>query len=345
VLGGVNIEIRDGPDAKKTTQTGANGAYTLSGLQPGYVTVRAWKTGYRDIDQGITLVAGTTHPLNFDLAKDPTPTGTRIIQLSGSLAFGSVQVGTTSTATLTVGNSGTGTLTVSGITYPTGFSGNWASGTIAAGGSRPVTVTFAPTATSDYGGTVTVNADRTSGTNTISASGTGTASPAPSPAPSPSPSPAPTSPPVLSSVSPASVVGSTFTLTAAGTGFDASGAVVEVYSPSGVLLGTGVVTSRSATQLVTSQAMAGAAPGTYAVKVRNPDGGISQGVVLTLKDEVSVSPGSGSIGTVFSCTGGGFTGNSGVTIHIRQPVVSSGQGRRLPRLPTAASVRRSTPHI
>jgi hypothetical protein len=74
---------------------------------------------------------------------------------------------------MTIANSGNATLTVSSISYPAGFSGAW-SGTIAAGGSQNVTVTFAPTALISYGGTVTVNSDATSGTSTISASGTGT---------------------------------------------------------------------------------------------------------------------------------------------------------------------------
>jgi formylglycine-generating enzyme required for sulfatase activity len=64
-------------------------------------------------------------------------------------------------------------LTVSGISYPGGFSGNWSGGTIAASGSRAVTVTFAPTAAQSYSGNVTVNADATSGTTTRAVSGTG----------------------------------------------------------------------------------------------------------------------------------------------------------------------------
>jgi len=103
-----------------------------------------------------------------------TAAATLIIGVSGNLAFGNVTMGTTATATLTITNAGNSSLTVSSITYPPGFSGAF-SGTIAAGGSQAVTVTFAPTALSSYGGTVTVNSDATSGTNTITASGTGTA--------------------------------------------------------------------------------------------------------------------------------------------------------------------------
>lgn len=99
-------------------------------------------------------------------------TSTRIISVSGNLAFGSVTVGSTPQSTLTIYNTGNSTLTVSGISYPSGFSGAW-SGTIAAGGSHGVTVTFSPTAVTSYGGTVTVNSDATSGGNTIAASGTG----------------------------------------------------------------------------------------------------------------------------------------------------------------------------
>jgi hypothetical protein len=101
------------------------------------------------------------------------PVPTRIISLSGNLAFGNVTVGSSPQSSLTIYNTGNSTLTVSGISYPSGFSGNW-TGTIGAGGSQSVAVTFSPTSAISYGGTVTVNSDKTSGTNTITASGTGT---------------------------------------------------------------------------------------------------------------------------------------------------------------------------
>jgi Abnormal spindle-like microcephaly-assoc'd, ASPM-SPD-2-Hydin/FG-GAP repeat len=124
------------------------------------------------------VVLGTlpvlTLTLNTSMSVHPvySPDVTSIVSLGGTLAFGYVTVNTTATRTLTISNAGTGPLVVSSLTYPTGFSGNWAGGTIAAGGSRSVTVTFAPTAATRYGGTLTVNGDQTSGTNTIAASGT-----------------------------------------------------------------------------------------------------------------------------------------------------------------------------
>ena len=99
----------------------------------------------------------------------------RVIGLSGNLDFGSVVTGNSATAMMTITNKGSQTLTVSGITYPTGFSGNWSSGTISATGSRNVTVTFAPASAQLYGGTITVVSDKTSGNNTLNCSGIGNA--------------------------------------------------------------------------------------------------------------------------------------------------------------------------
>ncbi len=107
-----------------------------------------------------------------------TPIPTRIISLNGNLTFGNVNVGSTKQLTFTVSNSGNSALTVNLIAYPAGFSGNWSGGTITASGSVTVTVTFSPTAVQTYSGIVTVNSDKTDGTNTIAISGTGTAIPA-----------------------------------------------------------------------------------------------------------------------------------------------------------------------
>jgi hypothetical protein len=99
--------------------------------------------------------------------------GTRIINLSGDLAFGDTGLGLTSTRNLTISNTGTSTLTITSINYPAGFSGNWSSGAIPAGGSQNVIVTFSPTSATGYGGPVTVNSNATAGANTINASGNG----------------------------------------------------------------------------------------------------------------------------------------------------------------------------
>lgn len=110
----------------------------------------------------------------------PTPTTTRIIGVSGNLAFGEVPVGTTRDATMTISNTGTATLTITGFTVTGGLSSiltaSWTSGTIAAGGSQAVTIRIAPTEAGTYSGTLTVNGDQTSGTNTLPVSATSASS-------------------------------------------------------------------------------------------------------------------------------------------------------------------------
>jgi hypothetical protein len=108
-----------------------------------------------------------------DTPTTPTPTST--LALSGNLAFGNITVGSSATSTLTIGNTGTGELTITSVTYPAGFSGSFASGTVPANGSQAITVTFTPTAAQAYTGNITVTGNQASGTNTIAVSGTGVA--------------------------------------------------------------------------------------------------------------------------------------------------------------------------
>ncbi|MCL4786898.1 MAG: DNRLRE domain-containing protein [Verrucomicrobia bacterium] len=120
--------------------------------------------------------AGNVSATSADSIELLGPPATRIIGLSGDLAFGEVAVGASAQRTLTITNSGNATLNISNISYPVGFSGAW-SGPIATNGSQNVTVTFTPTAVQNYGGTVVVSSDATSGINSNSASGTGLALP------------------------------------------------------------------------------------------------------------------------------------------------------------------------
>jgi hypothetical protein len=151
-----------------TTITTSDGSYTLSVTSGSSGTLTPSKSGYTFQSQSFNNITGNL-TLNFTGTAN-----TRIISLTGTMSFGSVSVGSVKTAILTIANTGNSEMTVSSISYPDGFSGNW-SGIIPAGGSQNVTVTFAPTIAQAYGGTITVNSDKTGGTNTISASGTGTA--------------------------------------------------------------------------------------------------------------------------------------------------------------------------
>lgn len=105
---------------------------------------------------------------------------TRVISVSGNLAFGDVPVGSQRTLSYTITNSGNTALTVSGTTISGGLASqtlfSWTSGQIAAGATQSVSVRFQPTTAGNYSGTITVVGDQTGGSNTVSTSGSATAS-------------------------------------------------------------------------------------------------------------------------------------------------------------------------
>lgn len=115
---------------------------------------------------------------------DPTGGQTSVVGLavSGNFAFGNIAVGQSKTSTLTIQNSGNSPLNVSSIDYPVGFSGAW-SGSVAAGATQLVNVTFQPTQAQNYSGNLTVNSNKTSGNNTLAVSGVGVAASGGSPSP------------------------------------------------------------------------------------------------------------------------------------------------------------------
>ena len=150
-----------------------SGTIPAGGSQP--VTITFQPAAAANYNGNITVNGNPTSGTNTIAVSGTGQSQTRIIGVSGSLAFGNLEVGQTATRNMTISNTGNSVLTVNSISYPTGFSGNWNSGTISPGASRSVTVTFAPAAAISYEGAITVNGNPTSGTNTISTSGTGTA--------------------------------------------------------------------------------------------------------------------------------------------------------------------------
>ncbi len=96
---------------------------------------------------------------------------------SGSLSFGSVQVGSEQNLTETVTNTGTSSVLISpGGISGTGFSLSGVSGavTLASGQSTTFTVSFSPQAAGAASGTVTIASDATDASLGIPLSGTGT---------------------------------------------------------------------------------------------------------------------------------------------------------------------------
>ena len=129
---------------------------------------------------GLALLAALAVACGDGGSSTPTsptpPATTRIINLSGNLAFGEVPVGTTRDATLTIRNSGNAVLTITSLTSDLAdlLTASWTDGQIAAGASQVVTLRFTPTQPGSYSGTLMVNGDQTSGTNTIPVSATAT---------------------------------------------------------------------------------------------------------------------------------------------------------------------------
>lgn len=93
---------------------------------------------------------------------------TRVIGIvPTSLAFGRVEVGNTALQNFTITNTGNSTLTVTSISLPAGYTANWTSGTIGAGASQTIIVTFKPTLGISYNGSITINSNAINGVNTV----------------------------------------------------------------------------------------------------------------------------------------------------------------------------------
>lgn len=112
----------------------------------------------------------------------PTPAApavvTKIITVSGNLAFGNVNIGTTADRTFTINNSGNTMLTFTSMSCtggsgPTGYTASPTSGTIAPGATTTVNLHFAPTTSQFYSCVLNVVGDQTSGGAAINVSGSG----------------------------------------------------------------------------------------------------------------------------------------------------------------------------
>jgi hypothetical protein len=150
-----------------TWSNSAGGAGTAAGTS-------SWSANGIPLQSGVNVITLMAHDAanNAGTATLTVTNLTRVIGVSGNLAFGNVTVGNLANGFLTITNSGNSTLAVSNITTPAGFSGDW-SGTVPAGGFHNVTVTFSPSAAISYGGSLLVNSDATGGANMLGISGTG----------------------------------------------------------------------------------------------------------------------------------------------------------------------------
>lgn len=97
------------------------------------------------------------------------------LEVDDALDFSLVDVNTTATASFTITNTGNVGLVVSDIQYPDGFMGDYPNGTIVAGGSQEVNVTFSPESGQAFTGKIIVNSDAQNSDNELEINGTGAA--------------------------------------------------------------------------------------------------------------------------------------------------------------------------
>ena len=114
------------------------------------------------------------------ILRSATSSAAAIALSSTSFPFGNVAQGSSGQQTLTVSNPGGSTLTVTSISSSnTAFTVNPSTLSVPAGGSLPVTITFAPSAATTYSATITLVHNATGSPSTVSVSGTGTSTSAP----------------------------------------------------------------------------------------------------------------------------------------------------------------------
>ena len=149
------------------TATGVNGPAPVYNCEGGGFTVTD--------GGGNAGISGTPYCGNWPAPVYPPYPATGVTVAPSALSFGSVATGTTSAAqTVTVSNPTNAAAPVSSISASGDFSQtNNCGSSIAASGSCTVSVKFAPTATGNRTGNLTVNAGGV--TNTVSLTGTGTA--------------------------------------------------------------------------------------------------------------------------------------------------------------------------
>ena len=168
--------LASGPWAPPVTVAGATTPPPGNALQ---FTAGAWQAAL-DGTFGIDLpflVNGTAG----------TPTGPVLTVSPTSVPFGAVNVGETSTQTVTLTNNGSAPLTISSVAYTGSGSVTITqpgSLTLAAGASTTMTATFAPAAAGAATGTITITSNAPGSPVTVAVTGTGVPPPPPGTYPS-----------------------------------------------------------------------------------------------------------------------------------------------------------------
>lgn len=160
----------------------------------GSITLRYTPTAVGPTTGSLTLVSNDSDEgsfvINLSGTATPGPTpeinvnvGTLAIQSGGTIDFGSVAVGQSVNKLITIKNTGTAALTLvkpTALQMPAGFTivTNFATTSIAAGGSASITLRYTPTAIGAAGGLLNLfSNDSDEGTFALNLTGTGTPAP------------------------------------------------------------------------------------------------------------------------------------------------------------------------
>lgn len=137
-------------------------------------TINVTSNQLNDLSAGLWYinVTSTNYPQG-ELRGQLLPSGvSRSIRLDGHVSFPGLPVGSSTNGWLSISNPGNSPLTITGIIYPTGFSGIW-TGAIPPEASILLPVTFSPTAQQVYAGDILVGSDAFDGNYTLHVSGAG----------------------------------------------------------------------------------------------------------------------------------------------------------------------------
>jgi hypothetical protein len=134
-------------------------------------------TGASGLEHTIEFPDALNFPCeNYTPKENPAPTTQTTLNLTGTLYFGNINIGSIGRIPFVVTNTGATDANITSLTLPTGFSSDWNQGTIPANGNKIITILFAPDTNRSFTGTIIVNSNAM-GTNTIDCNGIGVNAP------------------------------------------------------------------------------------------------------------------------------------------------------------------------
>ncbi|MFL6121172.1 choice-of-anchor D domain-containing protein [Actinophytocola sp.] len=171
------LSVQTSTDGSSFTTAVASANYTFTS-PTNVVNIPVPATGARYVRVNITAntgwPAGQVSEFEVYPSGATSPGGPTLSTNPSSLTFASQALGTTSgSQAVTVSNTGTAAASVSGVTVSGDFTQTNNCGTVAAGGSCTVNVSFRPTASGTRTGTVTVTSNAGNSPTTVTLSGTG----------------------------------------------------------------------------------------------------------------------------------------------------------------------------